>query len=93
VPGVTVLHHKHLSYVVHVVEVVVQNCGSERISSERIEWIDARVRRDGAIAQPRRTPKLVSRGPVLRLALLATVDAGTAFANGERRIFVARDVI
>ena len=28
------------------------------------------------------------RGPVLRLARLATVDAGTAFANGKRRIFV-----
>jgi len=27
-------------------------------------------------------------GPVLRLALLATVDALTAIAHGERRIFV-----
>ena len=45
------LHHKHLSYVVHVVEVVVQNCGSERISSERIEWIDARIRGVGRPAR------------------------------------------
>ena len=78
-----VLNITYLSYkwplldVVYVVEVAFKK-GSERI---RVKWLGARVR-------PRSTPKLVSRGPVLRLALLATVDAGTAFANGERRIFV-----
>ena len=66
--------------VVYLVEVAFKK-GSERI---RVKWLGARVR-------PRSTPKLVSRGPVLRLALLATVDAGTAFANGQRRIFVLFD--